>query len=72
MTRFIFLPMALPTNLADRKTKNLCTNRLSDSYLNMTTQNISGNGELLDKDFEERKGEYTQIDDVCVVGIAKE
>ncbi len=40
--------------------------------LSMATQNISENKALLDKTFENWKGEYAQIDDVCVIGIAKE
>jgi len=40
--------------------------------LNMATQNISENKELLDKTFEDWKGEYEQIDDVCVVGVAND
>ncbi len=40
--------------------------------LSMSQQNISENKELLDKSFEDWKGDFSQIDDVCIVGIANE
>lgn len=40
--------------------------------LNLCQQNILNTGELLDKTFEEWKGDNEQIDDICVIGVAKE
>lgn len=42
---------------------------LKKFLLNIATKNVSVQGQLLDEEFEQWKGDIEQIDDVCVMGV---
>lgn len=54
------------------KNKKLKYKPFKQILLNISLQNIEENKTFLDKYFEEWKGQNSQIDDVCVMGIAYE
>ncbi len=70
--RFFLFSDGFADQFGGPKNKKFMYKPFKRMLLSMAQQNISENRELLDKAFEEWKGEYSQIDDVCVIGIANE
>ncbi len=70
--RFFLFSDGFADQFGGPKNKKFMYKPFKRMLLSIVQQNISENGKLLDKTFEEWKGEYAQIDDVCVIGIANE